>query len=380
MPKIISGMEQNTDLWLEWRKKGLGGSDMDTVLNGTELERKHLMWRILSGEKLHFAPHIVTAMERGHRLEPEARKLAERACAAFFPAVCVESDFDERFRVSLDGLSRNGKIVLEVKALAAATHLKTIKDYRKTRSAQGSISPRYWTQIQYQLMVADADFALYAGFNPDVPNEADRFYMIPVQHDKLFQANIFEAAKAFFNQLDVYRGLPNIISITGYAQEGKDTIAKYLTRYGYNRIGHADSLKREMIDLGFLTGTSEEEKLNSRQAIVDYSIEQKQKFGEDVWSENLIESLGLAATVPNVRIVVPDARYLNEIINLRHFARQNELTFASWGVSRNGKPANEEEAMSVPYALAATDIVFDNTQDFLYLHSQIEAEMMKYGK
>jgi putative phage-type endonuclease len=379
MPKIIEGMEQNTQLWLEWRAKGLGGSDMDIVLNGSDLERDDLMHRILTGRKLHFAEHIQKAMQRGHDLEPVARKIASRSTASEFMPVCMEADFDPRFRVSLDGLSRNGRIVLEAKALAEKTHLDTLKKYKATNSAQAALPPRYYTQIQYQLMVSEADLALYAGYNPDI--EANQFYMIPVEHDRVFQANIYSAAKAFFNKLDKYRGLPNIITISGYAQQGKDEVAFYLSsNYGYTRIGHADALKRELVELGVLGfPITEEEKKLKRQEIVDYSIAQKQEYGEDYWSERLVSELGFL-TQDSPRIVIPDARYFGEIINARYLARQYGLTFASWGINRNNTPANEEERMSVGYALQQTDAMIDNTGTMDQLYSNVSNLITQYGR
>lgn len=379
MPNFIYDLDQGTDLWHEWRAAGIGGSDVSTVLAGSSIEVKHLIHRIITGAKLRFTDTIKAAMQRGHDLEPIARQLVNRKTAANFVPACVEADFDKRFRVSLDGISRGENVVLEIKCLAKKTHDETSRVYKATGNAQTAISPRYYAQIQYQLLVTGARLALYAGYNPE---SAEELVVIPVLPDAEFQWNLRESVSAFLDNLDAARGVPTIISITGFAQQGKDEVARILTqKYGYSRLGHADLLKQEMISKGLLPENMDEAtKKKLRQSIVDYSVQMKAEHGEDYWSERLLEIIATAWKGEPFLTVVPDARYLNEITNLESFAERRHVSFESWSIIRpDGKPANAEEAMSVPLAMTQAVFHIENDSTLEALEKIIDERMVRYG-
>jgi len=365
-------LEQTTENWKKWRSEGLGGSDIHTVIAGTDLERRSLMKRSMHpGGDRHIPEHIQVAMARGLALEPFARKLAEQALACNLPPVCIESDVDSRFRASLDGLDASGKIVLEVKCLARDTHMRIYKRYQQTGSGEASIPANYYSQIQYQLMVSEAQVAYYAGYNP----EADvTFYLIPIYPNYTYHAALRDTAIGYFNTLDKNRGMPDIIGITGYARSGKDTIAEWLsTRYGYNRFSIADLPKRMVSEAdGMPYPLPESEKEQWRQVLIDTSARLKEEKGQDYWIQQLIPSLEVPA-------VISDVRYVNEAVVLSEFARKRGLTFSLWAAIRVTEPPNETEALSIPPTVERADVIIENTGSLEDLNRILEQKVILYG-
>jgi putative phage-type endonuclease len=96
------------------------------------------------------------AMERGKRLETEARtQFIERYQIGMTPVVVESTEFDF-LGASLDGLSDFGKYVLEIKCGGSKLH---------DMAAQGEIPEYYQQQMQHQLLVTGAEKAFYYSYN-----------------------------------------------------------------------------------------------------------------------------------------------------------------------------------------------------------------------
>lgn len=126
----------------------------------------------------------------------------------------------------------------------------------------------------------------------------------------------------------------NIIGITGYAQSGKDEVAKILKKFGYTRIALADALKEglyninpyvrsyhqlsiydkfvKLQDLVDTLGWDEAKKNEDvRDLLQRYGTEGGRNiFGEDIWI-NIIEKKIRDHNVS--KIVIPDIRFINEV-------------------------------------------------------------------
>lgn len=372
-------LEQSSDQWHQWRAGGMGGSNIHKVFAGSRLEKNELIRQTVTGEKPYFPDHIQKAMARGIALEPAARRLAEIALAVNLPPVCVESEINSRLRVSLDGLSPNGLIVLEVKCLARDTHMRVWRLYSSGASPSEALPANYYSQVQYQLMVTEADIAYYAGYNPEAEKP---FYLIPVQPNFSFHAMLKETTLAYLDKLDRAKGMPNIIGISGYARSGKDTIARWLgDNWQYMTSSLAAPLKEEMVKLYDMPVLlSDDIKEEWRQRIIDHSKKRKEVFGEDYWVSLLIENTEEKNVVgPNLKLVVPDVRYVHEHIALKKWARDNNLTYVLWGVIRSEKAPNEDEAMSVPLVLDLADHIFDNKGTIEQLYEQLKEREQYYA-
>lgn len=151
--KIID-LEQGSPQWLSWRKTVITATDCPAILGSSPWSTSYKCWQ----RKLNLCEEVKSneAMERGKRLEPVARvQFIERIGIDMHSAVVESTEFDF-LGASLDGISKCGKYILEIKCggekLHAMAERKEIPDY-------------YVDQIQHQLLVTGAEKAFYYSFN-----------------------------------------------------------------------------------------------------------------------------------------------------------------------------------------------------------------------
>jgi predicted phage-related endonuclease len=95
-------------------------------------------------------------MERGKRLEPEARtQFIERHGIPMTPEVVESTEFDF-LGASLDGISQLGNSLLEIKCGGAKLH---------DMAAKGEIPEYYRDQMQHQLLVTGAERCFYYSYD-----------------------------------------------------------------------------------------------------------------------------------------------------------------------------------------------------------------------
>jgi hypothetical protein len=129
-------LPQGSPEWLEWRRSGIGGSEIfslacrarhwlkdrpalvaavsPTNTPPTWVSTPRRIWMDKMGllPPLKNNPHL----ERGHRVEPLVRELAEYTWNTKLTPVCGYADGAPYCRVSLDGYSEDAGILIEVKA------------------------------------------------------------------------------------------------------------------------------------------------------------------------------------------------------------------------------------------------------------------------
>lgn len=133
------------DEWLEYRKNGIGSSEVPTILGVNEYETPYQLWRRKTG--LDGAKEETFAMRAGHYLEPAvAQFFADETGAKIIKSSAVDfivQDIEKPYmQVSPDRYAKlNGeKIIVECKT--------TQKDIDEQ-----SIPPYWYVQLQYQLGV-----------------------------------------------------------------------------------------------------------------------------------------------------------------------------------------------------------------------------------
>jgi putative phage-type endonuclease len=154
----VEGLQQNTQEWLDWREGGIGGSEASAIMGTNPFTTVIECWQ----HKLHLIPPIQTnaAMQRGHDLEPDARFIFELEYGIKMPPICIIHPEHDFMRASLDGLSTDGNIVLEIKCPGLTTHREALA---------GKIKPYYYTQMQHQMAVAGAELCYYFSYT-DLPD------------------------------------------------------------------------------------------------------------------------------------------------------------------------------------------------------------------
>ena len=152
MKKI--NLDQGSQEWLSWRKTVITATDCPAILGSSPWSTAYKCWQRKLG--LIEEQNTNHAMERGKRLEPEAREKFIKDYGINMTPVVVESSEYNFLGASLDGLSHCNRYILEVKCGGAKLH---------SMAAQGNIPPYYMDQMQHQLLVTGAEKAFYYSYD-----------------------------------------------------------------------------------------------------------------------------------------------------------------------------------------------------------------------
>jgi len=148
-------LAQGSTEWLEWRKNGIGASEASSIMGENPFQSRSALLK----QKLGLAPEFKgnAATRRGQALEPEARAKYIEQYGINIEPICLQSDEYPWLRASLDGLSSDGKTVVEIKCGTSSF-----------RDAQaGTVSSYYKAQLQHILAVTGLPEIDYFCFNPD---------------------------------------------------------------------------------------------------------------------------------------------------------------------------------------------------------------------
>jgi putative phage-type endonuclease len=153
MYKIIP-LEQGSDKWLKYRKSKIGGSDAPIVMGVSPYCTPYHLWL----QKMDAVPDQgkTWAMQRGVDLEPVARKLMEQKLGCELPATTVESVEHPWQFASLDGMSLDGKLAIEIKCPGEVDHAIAVK---------GMIPLKYMPQLQHQMSVSGLESMYYVSYH-----------------------------------------------------------------------------------------------------------------------------------------------------------------------------------------------------------------------
>ena len=180
----ILNLVQGSDDWRAWRKTVITATDCPAILGSSPWVTEYLCWQrkldLIEEQKTN------TAMERGVFLEPAARaQFIERYRIEMVPAV-VESEEYDFLGASLDGISQDGKSILEIKCGGTKLH---------TMAEQGCIPGYYLDQIQHQLLVTRAERCYYYSFDGETGIRID------VYPDPAFEERFMPKANAFWKNI-----------------------------------------------------------------------------------------------------------------------------------------------------------------------------------
>jgi putative phage-type endonuclease len=204
-------LEQGSPAWLKWRKSVITGTDCPAILGSSPWQTPYKCWQRKLGLVEEQASN--PAMERGKKLEPEARALFIEETGINMTPIVIESTEVTILGASLDGISDCGTMLLEVKCGGADLH---------NQAEHGIIPDYYMDQMQHQLLVTGASVCFYYSFN------GKEGVTIKVLRDETFadrwlpKAREFWKGVAFFeppalSQKD-YRNMTDDLSWSEYAK------------------------------------------------------------------------------------------------------------------------------------------------------------------
>jgi len=179
------------------------------------------------------------------------------------------------------------------------------------------------------------------------------------------------------------RATTMIIGLTGYAQSGKDTVAKILVdNYGYTRVAFADKIRELLYEmapkvvLGYDTHSNVQLMVDSfgwdkaktnpeiRAMLQKLGMGARKVFGDDFWIKQ-----ALAPALKNEKIVVTDVRFTNEANMVTHFGGQ------IWRVKRLGVEAVNDHISESEMDDYKVDQIFVNNGTIEDLESLVKTRM-----
>lgn len=150
--KIVS-VEQGSKEWLSLRNNKIGASDAPIIMGMSPWTTPFQLWQIKMG--LLQIPDN-TAMKRGRDLEEQARqKFIEKVGYEVFPTVALH-DSIEFMMASFDGISNDGKSIVEIKCPGREDHEKAM---------DGVIPEKYIPQLQHQMEIAQVECMFYFSYS-----------------------------------------------------------------------------------------------------------------------------------------------------------------------------------------------------------------------
>lgn len=199
---------QGSEYWLNWRKKGVGGSEVACVVGANpyrDSQADRIWQRKLPADHPNALPEVSDnpAMAHGRKHEPEARRIYESLFGWTAQDVCVLHDEHDYIRCSLDGLRPDDRLVLEIKCPGEKNHQKylDISKYYDSYDRQTAFArafPYYRMQVLYQLAITGAEVCHFVSYRPDWGNELDRLVVIPLYPEPDEQRRLLERVTEFW--------------------------------------------------------------------------------------------------------------------------------------------------------------------------------------
>jgi len=181
---------QGTPEWRLWRDGGIGASDAPTIMGENPWCRPDRLLLEKVGKVRGFAGNALTA--RGAALEPHARMHYETLRRIKVAPRCLQSERMEWMRASVDGLSEQGNVVVEIKCGDSAYQ-------RTTRSRQ---VPEYYVgQLQHILAVTGLPEIDFFCWLPEMPP-----ITLCVKRDERYIARMIKVEKEFWRKVQDQRG------------------------------------------------------------------------------------------------------------------------------------------------------------------------------
>lgn len=175
MHPLILNLEQGSPAWLEYRRTKIGASDAAAILGICPWTTPLMLWEAkVSGAT---KPDNVD-MARGREREPFVRRMiCEQYFRKYEPVVLDNPNYDFGF-ASLDGWDEKADIkILEIKC--PRQHSKVLPSH-------------HMAQLQWQMMIAGVDEALYVSY------DGDEIIELIVKADAEWKERLIIAGKAFY--------------------------------------------------------------------------------------------------------------------------------------------------------------------------------------
>lgn len=174
-------IQQNTSDWLELRKRSVGASDAPIIMGASPWKTPYQLWE----EKMGLRENLMNdAMRRGHELEETVRKAFEQSVGVVvFPVVKFHPQ-NKWMIASMDGVTLDGKIAVELKTANKTDHQGVI---------EGRIPDKYYPQLQHQMAVGGWTSMYYCSWH-----DGDCRHLVVKRNDD-YIVNMIEKEQQFLH-------------------------------------------------------------------------------------------------------------------------------------------------------------------------------------
>jgi len=208
--EIIKHIEQNTEVWLEERKKFIGGSDVASIMGISPWKTRFQLWQ----EKIGLAETKSNSyiLQKGHILEDKARVIYELTYDLDVPPKVVRHKSYKIAQVSLDGLNLEKQKAIEIKYVGE-------KVFDRVKE-EGYIPEHYYPQLQYQLFCTGFDSLDFVAYS----EKRDTITVLNVKADKEYIVNMVAQCEEFFWEMN--KKIQPRLSESDYKNVRKATIRR----------------------------------------------------------------------------------------------------------------------------------------------------------
>jgi len=147
MSRIVQ-LTQGSPEWLDYRRSRRNASETAAVMGLSPWSTPYQLWLEKTGRA---SAKVTQAMQRGTDLEPAARAAYEDQTGLIMQPLVLEAG---QYSASLDGMTLDGDLVLEIKCPLRGTRSDLWQDV-----LGGQVPEHYLAQVQHQLMVTGAALA-----------------------------------------------------------------------------------------------------------------------------------------------------------------------------------------------------------------------------
>lgn len=260
----------------------IGASDAAAIMGVSTWDTKKTLWEAKMG--LRPPKEINSAMQRGIDAEPKAREWLENETGFQFQPQRFFSQEYPWLMASLDGVTEKNMYIVEIKTPGQADHLE---------AKAGRVPPKYYPQLQHQMLVTGHKNMYYLSWVPNDP------VLILVNADEEYQQELLDEEKKF--RLCMVRFTEPEMSEKDVLQKhnaswiDKAVKAKYLLEYKKNVEEQLDDLRKELIeeaDGQTCQGCGIKLTLIKKKGNIDYAkipeleqidLEKYRKHGTSIW-------------------------------------------------------------------------------------------------
>ena len=176
--KIHENLVQGSEAWLALRSDHFNASEAPSIFGESKYKSRTALMNEKKGVKEKISAHLQKLFDKGHETEDKARSLLEFETAEDYAPIVATLEVEGLpLLASLDGLSEDGKTVFEHK-LWNETLAENVRN--------NVLEPTYYWQLEQQLLVTEADEALFmVSDGTSVKRETMMYVSLPERRTKL---------------------------------------------------------------------------------------------------------------------------------------------------------------------------------------------------